>query len=134
VNHPARKRRRRSRRKPRQGAFAELSRTWQRTMVPRHVVVVATEGRSVDDVVADMLHVPMDQSILLDFWLGHQPGSPAPDLDEDQVELLRLQYMLNHRYHGRRFDWLGDGLIARLARESIRTRSWDPFKEVDDET
>ncbi|MBU0493497.1 MAG: hypothetical protein KKA73_18340 [Chloroflexi bacterium] len=102
-------------------------------MVPKHIVVIETAGRSIDDIVGDMLHVPMEKSILLDFWVGHPPRSPAPDLTDDQVDLLRLQYMLNFRHHGRRFDWLGDGLIARLARESLRTGSWNPFRETEAE-
>jgi hypothetical protein len=119
-------------RRKRQRAFADLSDEWVWAMLPDHVVVITTADRTIGAIVSDMLHVPMEKSMLLDFWVGHPPGAPAPaDLTEDQVHLLRLQYLLNARYHGRRFDWLGDGLIARLVRESLRTESWNPFRDQD---
>ena len=100
---------------------------WQRALVPVHVVVIDTAGKSVEEIVSEMVHVPIDKSVLLDFLIGHKRGKINASLDEEQIELIRLQRMLNSRFRRRRFDWLGDGLVAKMVRESIRTRSWDPF-------
>src|SRR3990170_3424350 len=83
---------------------------WQRALIPIHVVVIDMAGKSIEDIVSEIVH---------------KRGNTS--LDEDQIELIRLQRLLNSRFRGQRFDWLGDGLVAKIVRESIRTRSWDPF-------
>ena len=98
---------------------------WQRALIPVHVVVIDMAGKSIEDIVSEMVHVPIEKSVLLVVAIGHKRGNTS--LDEDQIELIRLQRLLNSRFRGQRFDWLGDGLVAKIVRESIRTRSWDPF-------
>lgn len=47
---------------------------------------------------------------------------------EDYMELMRLTTLLNSKYHGKTFDFLGSNLAAKLFRESIRTEGWNPFR------
>lgn len=110
----------------RQLRFSDLSAEWAAATLPNNVVVIDTSDGDIDRIVSDMLHVPTDKSVLLDFWVGHVPGTPSDILDgTDKADLLRLQYMLNARYHGRRFDWLADTFLARMVRLSIKERRWD---------
>jgi hypothetical protein len=123
----------RRRREPR---FATLSKSWARADVPQNVQIVETEGRdlantaTVRSIVEEMMAVPLDKSILLGFLIGYDPKR-SPRITEDQADLYRLQMLLNSQQHGRPFDWLGGGMIARMVRRSIATGGWKPkFKEV----
>lgn len=101
-------------------------------MIPAHVVIIETNGKSVEEIVTEMVHIPMDKSMVLDFTIGHVSGSPIPSgMDEDRIELIRLQRLLNSRVRGKRFNWLGTGLIHQAIRESLSTGSWNPFQEQD---
>lgn len=44
----------------------------------------------------------------------------------DYLDLLGLGALLNAKHRTRTFDFLGDSLIERLARESLITKSWRP--------
>jgi hypothetical protein len=46
---------------------------------------------------------------------------------EDYVDLTRLAALLNSKYRGNTFDFMGDNIISKLLRESIRHESWNPF-------
>lgn len=48
----------------------------------------------------------------------------------DYLDLLALATILNAKYRERTFDFLGDGLIPTLFRQSIANRGWDPGLEV----
>lgn len=48
---------------------------------------------------------------------------------EEYTELTRLTALLNSKYRGATFDFLGDSFTAERFRESIRTKGWDPFKD-----
>ncbi len=118
--------------RPLQIGFADIDPTWHRTMIPAHVVIIETNGKSVEEIVTEMVHIPMDKSMVLDFTIGHVSGSPIPSgMDEDRIELIRLQRLLNSRVRGKRFNWLGTGLIHQAIRESLSTGSWNPFQEQD---
>jgi len=71
---------------------------------------------------------------------GHRLGVGEPDLVngklfpfaasngvrfEDYTELLRLAATLNSKYRDVTFDFLGEDLVARLVRESIRSNGWN---------
>lgn len=47
---------------------------------------------------------------------------------EDYMELTRLAALLNSKYRSQTFDFLGEGLIAELLQNSIRTGSWNPLE------
>lgn len=102
-------------------------------MLPARVQLIDTSDldlqtlEGIEVVMARMFAVPMDKSILLDYLLGYKRGDPHPS--DNHVELHRLQSLLNSQYHGKRFDFLGDSLTARMFRESIRTEAWNPFKD-----
>lgn len=49
---------------------------------------------------------------------------------QDYLELLGLGTVLNSKYRGRTFDFLGDGLIASLFRDSVSRLSWEPDPSV----
>lgn len=100
-------------------------REWARAEVPENVIVIETEGKAIDAIVKEMMAVPLDRSMLLDFLVGRERGDA---LSLDQAELYRLQMLLNSRYHDRRFDWLGDNMISQMVRHSIATETWDPHK------
>lgn len=51
---------------------------------------------------------------------------------EEYTELIRLATLLNSKYRGATFDFLGDSFTAKKLRESIRTKGWDPFKDSND--
>ena len=74
-----------------------------------------------------MLAVPLDKSPLLDYLVGRQRGDEHTS--EAHVEMHRLQLLLNSRNRNKRFDFTGTSLVARLLQQSIRTQSWDPFRE-----
>lgn len=112
-------------RRAKQLRFSDLSLEWAGALLPSNVVVIDTQDGDIDRIVREMLHVPQEKSMILDFWVGHVPGTPANFTDPEQVELLRLQYMLNVRYHGRRFDWLGDSFLAKMVRLSVKEHRWD---------
>lgn len=101
-------------------------REWARAEVPTNVTVIDTEGKSVDAIVAEMMAVPLDRSMLLDFLVGRERGDA---LSEDQANLYRLQMLLNSRYHNERFDFLGDSPISQMVRNSIANELWNPHKE-----
>ncbi len=96
-------------------------------MLPGSVVVVSTADldltldADVETCIRRMLAVPLDQSMLLDFLIGRRRGDPHPS--EEHAELHRLMVLLNSRYRGRRFDFLGKDLAAVLVRQSVRTMS-----------
>lgn len=96
-----------------------------REMLPGRVVVVHTHDldlttdAGMETCLRRMLAVPLDQSMLLDFLIGRRRGDPHPS--EEHAELHRLMALLNSRYRGRRFDFLGEGLTAVLFRQSVRT-------------
>lgn len=98
--------------------------------LPKHIVVIDTSDLDlttkpgIEICVKRMFEVPLDKSILLDFLIGRKRGDPHPT--EEHAELHRMMALLNSRIRGKRFDWLGDSLAARLARNSIRERSWMP--------
>lgn len=115
-----------SQRKPRQGRLRDVSTEF---LAADNIIQITTDGKSIEQIVEAMMAVPMDKSILLDCFIGWEPGDP---LDEDHADLKRLQQMLNSRFHGQRFDWLGDNMIAQMARASIATESWNPHKRKDE--
>lgn len=102
-----------------------------RELLPANVTLVETADLDLntsegwETVVMRMLQVPLDKSILLDFLLGRRPGDPHPS--EEHAEAHRLMMLLNSRQRGKRFDFLGQSMAARMFRESVRTRAWDPF-------
>ncbi len=120
----------------REPRFATLSRDLARADVPASVVIVECDGADLTDeceverIVREMLAVPLDKSILLSFLIGYDPRSRTKRaLSEDEQELYRLQMLLNSRFHGQRFDWLGQGMVSKLIRESIRAEAWNPFRD-----
>jgi len=48
----------------------------------------------------------------------------------DYLDLLALATILNAKYREHSFDFLGDGLISTLFRQSIANRGWDPDPEA----
>lgn len=64
--------------------------------------------------------------------LEMQNGKLLPFSEENHLsfrayqDILGLAAMLNAKYRSCTFDFLGDGLISRLVRESIVTESWRP--------
>ena len=70
-----------------------------------------TTAAGAEALVQCMLAVPLTRSILLDFLVGYRRGQTLPDA---QLEFYRLRTRLNSRYHDRRFNFLGDSLIAKL--------------------
>lgn len=48
----------------------------------------------------------------------------------DYLEVLGLGSILNAKYRSRTFDFLGEGLIATLFRESLGRRAWEPDPAV----
>lgn len=100
----------------------------------KHIVVINTSDldlstrEGIEICIKRMFEVPLDKSILLDFLVGRKRGTPHPT--EEHAELHRLQALLNHQLHSKRFDFLGDSFAARLFRTSIREGSWKPrFKQ-----
>jgi hypothetical protein len=52
----------------------------------------------------------------------------------DYADLLRLAAMLNSKYRDVTFDFLGDDMISRMIRASIRDHTWQPAKPAPDGT
>jgi hypothetical protein len=50
----------------------------------------------------------------------------------DYADLLRLAATLNSKYRDVTFDFLGDNLIARMVRHSIRRQAWQPAAKDED--
>jgi len=50
----------------------------------------------------------------------------APGQYRDFLNLLGLSALLNSKHRSRTFDFLGDGLVPRLVRQSLITESWRP--------
>lgn len=48
---------------------------------------------------------------------------------EEYMELTRLASLLNSKYHSKTLDFLGQSMTAKMFRESIRNKSWNPFRE-----
>ena len=126
-------------RKPRQPTLWRGDRELERATLPSNVQVVETEGKTIEQTVEQMLKVPLEKSMLLDFLIGYEArsdhGRPNTHLNEDQRELYRLQMLLNSRYHSERFNFLGDDPIALMVRKSINEELWKPkFTESKGET
>ncbi len=98
--------------------------------LPANVVLVKTADLNlttesgIEVCVRRMFAVPFDKSMLLDFLVGRKRGDPHAS--EEHAELHRLMALLNSRFRGKRFNFLGDSFAARLFRESIRTGGWRP--------
>jgi Fe-S oxidoreductase len=64
--------------------------------------------------------------------LEMQNGKLFPFAEENHLsfrgyqDILGLAAILNAKYRNHTFDFLGDGLISHLVRESLVTESWDP--------
>jgi hypothetical protein len=64
--------------------------------------------------------------------LEMQNGKLFPFAEENHMsfrgyqDILGLAAMFNAKYRDHTFDFLGDGLISRLVRESLVTESWNP--------
>jgi hypothetical protein len=48
----------------------------------------------------------------------------------DYLNVMGLATVLNSKYRTKTFDFLGDGLVARLFQESVGRRGWDPEPDV----
>jgi len=48
----------------------------------------------------------------------------------DYLSILGLASVLNAKYRTETFDFMGNGLISRLFRESIGRKAWDPPEEI----
>jgi hypothetical protein len=48
----------------------------------------------------------------------------------DYLDLLALATILNAKYREHTFDFLGEGLVPTLFRQSVASRGWDPDPEV----
>jgi hypothetical protein len=66
--------------------------------------------------------LPQDHNSKL-FPIGRLCGKSI----EDYVEVMRLATLLNSKHRSKTFDYLGNGLAAKLLRESIRSGAWNPF-------
>ena len=68
--------------------------------------------------------------------LEMQNGKLFPFAEENQLsfrgyqDILGLAAVLNAKYRSQTFDFLGDGLISRLVRESLVTGSWNPTEII----
>jgi hypothetical protein len=49
---------------------------------------------------------------------------------DDYLEFLGLAAILNAKYHSRTFDFLGEGFMSRLFRDSVARQGWDPDPAV----
>ncbi len=107
------------------------------TRLNANIVIVKTDDldlrsqAGVDVCVERMFAVPLSKTILLDIFIGRKRGSFKDCPDSEAAMLYRIQTLLNHRHRGKRFDFLGNSLTARMFRESIRTEAWNPFKQAD---
>jgi len=101
--------------------------------LPKHIVVVRTDDLDLntdadsETLLRRMFAVPLDKSILIDRFIGRKRGDDIEGgPDGELADWLRLQALLNSRVRGKRFNFLGDSLTAKMFRESIRTKSWIP--------
>jgi hypothetical protein len=106
-------------------------------------------GENLEDAAAHLLHLAHAVGSVTVFPYqatpaqGAQLGDPAPDQLNgklfpfaalngahfaDYADLLRLAATLNSKYRDVTFDFLGDDLIGRLVRSSIRHRTWQPAR------
>ncbi len=111
--------------KSKQLGFDDVSNDWQREMLPAHIQLIESEGKGIEQIVEEMMRVPLDRTILVDRFLGYQRGDYRK-FDEEWIELLRLQDMLNSKFHSQRFDWTGDNPLSQMVRESITKELWKP--------
>ncbi len=116
-------------RKKKQLQFSDVDSTgeWELAQIPAHITIVETANKSIEHIVETMTQVPLDKSILLDFLIGRERGG---ELSEEQAELYRLQSLLNSRYHGERFDWLGDNPLSQMVRGAIVNETWKPKLKI----
>jgi hypothetical protein len=49
---------------------------------------------------------------------------------EDYSEVLRLATLLNHKLHSKTFAFLGDTLSAKLLRNTLKSKTWQPLEEA----
>lgn len=96
--------------------------------IPKNIIVITTRDKSVQQIVEEMMAVPMDKHMLLDIFIGYQRGDYRK-FTEEQLDLKRLQQLLNSEYRGERFNFLGSDGIAQMVCHSIATEGWNPFKE-----
>ena len=105
-------------------SFGTLDKGMARAEVPKHIVVIETEGKSIEQIVEEMMRVPMDKHMLLDAFIGRKPGDPFANADQE--DLYRLQMLLNSEFNGERFNYLGDDMIAQMVRRSVAEELWFP--------
>ena len=48
----------------------------------------------------------------------------------EYMDLLGLAAVLNAKYRERTFDFLGEGLVGRIFRDSVARRGWEPSEDV----
>lgn len=106
-----------SHRKPRQPRLIPKHLTGEVILIKTGDLDLTTE-QGAETCLRRMLAVPMDKTMLLDFLVDYKPGDPHPT--EEHTEFHRIQSLLNHHYHGQRFDMMGDSLTAQLFREGLR--------------
>jgi hypothetical protein len=93
-------------------------------LVPANVVVINTNDIDIHTkegartLVERMRAVPLDRSILLDYLVGRQRGTPHHC--EECAEFHRLQSLMNSRVRSKRFDFFGDSFTARMFRNAVR--------------
>lgn len=72
-------------------------------------------------------HWPLPRSSSPQWFPSVDVGSPLTRADYSN--LMRWQALLNKRVRGTTFDFLDDGNVARLVRETLSSESWKPQKE-----
>ena len=72
----------------------------------------------------------------VDIPLQHQNGKMFPLRQKndktyrDYLDVLGLASVLNSKYREYTFDFMGDGLVANLFRQSMERRAWEPEPEI----
>ncbi len=108
-------------------------------------VCIGRPGEQLEDIAAFMTRVahvagslivvpyqPSPNECASDLPLEYQNGKLFPFAEHNGMsyrnyqDLLGLAAVLNAKYRSHTFDFLGDGLIPRLVRSSIVSKSWDP--------
>jgi hypothetical protein len=98
----------------------------------QEVAALMTELAHIAGSVILLPYQPLPAECPVDLPLEEQNGkifplaAPQGYTLRDYYELLGLGAILNAKYRSRTFDFLGDGLIARLVRQSLLTESWRP--------